>query len=571
MLTPRQLDHYPDRLVELYAQVEADILADMARKINAYNYYTAASAHQKQKLRELGNTYDDIMKRLSAVSGKSKEELRRIMQEAGTEALKNDDDIYKAAGLSPGNVNQSPALLNVLNAGLKKTKGTFDNLTKTTANTATKQFEHALDRAYMQITTGAFSPQAAIKIAIKDLAKDGLNAIEYPSGHIDHLDVAVRRAVITGVNQTAATLQITRANEMGCDLVEVTAHAGARPSHAVWQGGIYSLSGQSKEYAGLEEATGYGTGAGLCGWNCRHSFFPYYPGIRRPAYTPEELEQFNAKTYEYNGVQMTEYEATQKQRYIERQIRRWKREEQAMDAAGLPTEEAKAKVAHWKAMQKDYLAKTGLKRQYDREWIAKSTLQAVHNEEIKISKKAVQNAFTVDRQLVNSKAYHDKFEQLPLNKNAAESVYRNAKKILEQRDGTRLESMIVLDARTGEEIVSNMIGGIEGRTGLSDAEYETFKKHKGKVILLHNHPEGRRLSITDIMTMAKESKVEASIVVGHDGSVHCISNLNRKYDIARHYNLVYNKYKDIDAIKDVAIAKATTEIYEAKVFDYIEL
>lgn len=159
---------------------------------------------------------------------------------------------------------------------------------------------------------------------------------------------------------------------MGCDLVEVTAHAGARPSHAVWQGGIYSLSGGSKEYAGLEEATGYGTGAGLCGWNCRHSFFPYYPGISRPAYTPEELEQFNAKTYEYNGVQMTEYEATQKQRYIERQIRRWKREEAAMNAAGLPTEEAKAKVAHWKAVQKDYLQKTGLKRQYDREWVAKA-------------------------------------------------------------------------------------------------------------------------------------------------------------------------------------------------------
>lgn len=373
MLTPEQLDHYPDSLVELCAQVEADILADMARKINAYDYYTAASAHQKQKLVELGNTYDDIMKRLSAVSGKSKEELRRIMQEAGTEALKNDDDIYKAAGLSLGNVNQSPALQAVLLAGLDKTNGLFKNLTNSAAAAGSRQFERALDLAYMQVTTGAFSHNEAIKHAIKQLSKSGLEAVVYNSGRVEHLDVAVRRAVLTGVNQTAAKLQIARADEMSCDLVEVTAHAGARPSHAVWQGGIYSRSGKSDQYESFEYATGYGTGAGLCGWNCRHSFFPYFEGVSRPAYTPEELERFNAKNYEYNGVKMTEYEASQKQRYIERQIRRWKREDQAMQAAKLPTEEAKAKIAHWNAVQKDFLEKTGLKRQYDREWAQKAT------------------------------------------------------------------------------------------------------------------------------------------------------------------------------------------------------
>ena len=92
------------------------------------------------------------------------------------------------------------------------------------------------------------------------------------------MDVAVRRAVLTGVNQTTARMQIARADEMECDLVETTAHMGARPEHMDWQGRIFSRSGKSRKYPDFVKSTGYGTGPGLCGWNCRHSFFPYFEG-----------------------------------------------------------------------------------------------------------------------------------------------------------------------------------------------------------------------------------------------------------------------------------------------------
>lgn len=365
MLTPTYLDHVPDDLVRLYEQAEDDILSDMASRISTTNLYIPATQWQERKLQELGLCHSDIVKRLSAMTGKSDKELETIIEQSGAESLRNDLDLYKAAGVATKGVSSAPFVQDALKAGLDKTGGLFQNLTSTTADTATKQFENALDRAYMQTSSGAFSPGQAITNAIKDLSRQGVGAITYPSGHVDNMDVAVRRAVVTGVNQTSAALSDKLADELGCDLVEVTAHAGARPDHAIWQGKVYSRSGKTPGYRKLSEATGYGTGAGLCGWNCRHSFFPYYEGTSR-AYTQTMLSDYNKKTVQYNGRTLSEYDATQQQRHIERNIRRWKREYQAMSAAGLPTEQAASKIAQWNKRQADFLKQTGLKAQYDR-------------------------------------------------------------------------------------------------------------------------------------------------------------------------------------------------------------
>jgi len=189
----------------------------------------------------------------------------------------------------------------------------------------------------------------------------------------DTIETAVRRAVITGVNQTCGMLQEARAEEMECDLIEVTAHAGARPSHAEWQGKIYSRSGTHPKYPSLVEATGYGSATGLKGVNCRHDFYPFIEGVSEPAYEEEELTNFEeARDYTYNGQEMTEYEATQQQRYIERQIRKYKRKQQVLKAAGLPDKEATSKVTHWNKVMDDFLRQTGLKEQIDRELIGRT-------------------------------------------------------------------------------------------------------------------------------------------------------------------------------------------------------
>lgn len=367
MLTPEYLGSVPDPLVELYALVESDIIANMAKRISAQDFFIPAAEWQMKKLEAMGMVREEIVKRLSAETGKTEAELKRIIRISGIETLKSDDEVYRRAGLSPPPLSASIALQQTIEAGYQKTLKEFRNLTATTANTATKQFEDALDQSWLRVVSGGFAPEESIRMAVKSLAEKGMAMVKYPTGHIDYTDVAVRRATLTGVNQTCSILQEDRADEMESDLVEVTAHAGARPSHAEWQGKIYSRSGNSDKYPPLKESTGYGTGPGLCGWNCRHNFYPYFEGISNPAYTEKDLAAMEAKTYTYNGKKMTEYEAVSRQREIERKLRKWKREKQAMEAAGLSSDEASSKIACWNKVQEDYLKQTGLKRQYDRE------------------------------------------------------------------------------------------------------------------------------------------------------------------------------------------------------------
>lgn len=373
MLTPEQIANLPDNLVKLYEQVEADIIADMAKRIRAMDYFIPAVDWQFAKMTELGNSYDMVLKRLQQATGKTKGELQQLMVDAGSESLKYDDKLHRAAGKKIPPAYQSEALLVVLNAGAKKTSQTFINLCKTTAAASNKQFSDALDRAYMQVTSGAFSPDEAIKMAVKSLAESGLTAITYKGGRTMSLEAAVRMNITTGVNQTCAELQLARANEAGCDLVEVTAHPGARPDHAEWQGKVYTLSGKNKKYDDFQKSTGYGAADGLCGVNCRHNFFPFYEDSQR-AYSREELKQLQTETVTYNGQKLTRYEASQVQRKIERNIRRWKREQEGMKAAGLDTTESAAKVKQWRDKMNDFVQQTGLKRQYARENVVVNTV-----------------------------------------------------------------------------------------------------------------------------------------------------------------------------------------------------
>ena len=225
----------------------------------------------------------------------------------------------------------------------------------------------------MQVSSGAFDYDSAIRQAVKSVADQGIGVIHFGSGRRDRLDVAMRRAVLTGVNQTAGELQIARADEMGCDLVQTSAHIGARntgtgpANHEGWQGRVFSRSGRHPKYPDFEAETGYGTGPGLCGWNCRHSFFPFFEGISRNVYTKAQINEYASKKVNYNGEDISVYEATQKQRAIEREIRDAKRQASALKAAGLDNAEELARVRTLQEKMRDFTRQTGLSRQYQRE------------------------------------------------------------------------------------------------------------------------------------------------------------------------------------------------------------
>ena len=326
MLTADYIASLPDELVGLYSDVETEILESVVSRIQKTKALTPASVYQLEKLRDLGRLNSDVTKILAKALGVSQKQVKRMMQEAGVEALSVDDAIYRSAGKTPIAVAKSAALREVLAAGIKKTNGLFKNFTGTTATTARMAYSNILDKAYLEVTSGAYSYQEAIRRAVKTLSKQGITKVAYPTGGQDTIETSVRKCVVTGVNQTVGGLQLARAKEMDSDLVEVSAHAGARPSHAEWQGGIYSISGKNPHYGSLYAITGYGTIEGLCGINCYHSFYPYFEGLSSPSFERDparRLGKTNDQVYEEN----------QHQRVYERRVRESRRECATLDEA----------------------------------------------------------------------------------------------------------------------------------------------------------------------------------------------------------------------------------------------
>ena len=348
MLPPEVLDTLPYAFVALWREVEDSILRDAARRIGKMDALTETANWQLWRYQQTEAVRNNVVKLLARYSGKSERTIRSLLKEAATEAMEREDAIYYHYGLEPTPFEESATLNNLLDAGSRQTNGTWQNLTATTANTVTGAFERTLDAAWGKVSTGAFDYKTAVKQAVDSLADD-LPVVTYPSGHTDTLEVAARRAVLTGVNQTAGKLQLARMDEMGAEFVETSAHGGARPSHAEWQGRRFHRGGpvdyNGRHYPDFEETTGYGTGAGLCGWNCRHSFWPCYPDLGDPpTWTGESLRQLNARDIEYNGKLYTRYEISQMQRARERNVRRCKKRYLAEDAAGLDTTDSAVRL-----------------------------------------------------------------------------------------------------------------------------------------------------------------------------------------------------------------------------------
>ena len=363
MLPPSYLDQMPDAFVQLWQQVEDAILQDVARRIGKMDAVTPTANWQLWRYQQTEAVRNDVVKLLAKYTGKSETAIRKLLLQAATEALEREDAIYYHYDMEPPPFEESAALNNLLDAGTRQTCGTWQNLTATTANTVTGAFERTLDAAWLKVSTGAFDYKTAVKQAVDSLADD-MPMVTYPSGHKDSIEVAARRAVLTGVNQTTGKLQVARMDEMGCEFVETTAHGGARPSHAEWQGRRFHRGGavdyKGKHYPDFEAATGYGTGAGLCGWNCRHTFFAVFPELGDPPqWTQEQLRELNARDIEWNGKKYTAYEISQMQRARERNVRRWKKRYLAEDAAGLDTTDSAVRLKAARQSLSDFTKATG--------------------------------------------------------------------------------------------------------------------------------------------------------------------------------------------------------------------
>ena len=340
MLTPFQLAQIPGPLVSLFEDLEGFIISDMSRRIAKTGRITDTAAYQAMRAQELGIGIDTINKEVAKTLGVSKETIARIIEDSTITSLSFDDEVYKKAGLSPTPLRQSPYVMNTIEAVIRQTNGEITNITRSIGfKTATgfqpiaKYYQHACDLAHLKIINGVADYNTAIRQAVKECADNGIQFVDYESGHINRADVAVRRAIMSGVRKTTGELAIMRADEFGVTTMEITAHRGARPSHAAWQGQIVDRSGRDGRFLTLDDI-GYGTGEGFQGWNCRHDWAPFFPGISVRTWSDDGLKNIDPPPFEYNGRTYTHYEATQRQRRMETAMRKTKREIIGYDAAG---------------------------------------------------------------------------------------------------------------------------------------------------------------------------------------------------------------------------------------------
>lgn len=523
MLSPEYLKYCTSYLLGMMDRINEQVIADIARRIIKAGRLTGTAEFQVEMLRQQNKLFDDVIKDVARYIEMEEQEIRQIFLNAHFENMESENLRALNAGKTPIDYANNSSMGKLLTAHMLKTSGDVKNLTKTTALQSQNAFIRAVGLANMQVSSGVFTYDFAIKNAIKQVAVRGMT-VQYPTGHVDKLDVAVRRAVLTGVNQSAAELNMMYCKEIGTDLVEVTAHIGARPSHAVWQGQVYSLSGRSKGYDNFVDATGYGTGEGLCGWNCRHNFYAYYEGTER-AYSDEDLKNLDKERYEYDGRTYTNYEANQRQRFYERAIRQEKRYLTGLNAAYDETSDKalkqnlRAEMEGSAVILKEREAKLkrfckATDRKVDKARVQVHAVKTKTGKIVGFDRSAAQRA----KQLA-TKGTH---EFANIEKSLLKKLSAAEKKVLKHGRRTNTEMLMWLNKDNSEALPFRT--GTKSSVQISKSDCAFLKsKEKDSIISLHNHPSSGSFSYADMNIMCEFPSIKEMKVIGHDGTRYTLS------------------------------------------------
>lgn len=373
--TPELLDAIPEELAELFRGLELTLLEEICSRLKIADRFNEVTVQDIRALRAMGNDLDDIKKAISDATQTGADKLESLLDDVVERNQTYYTEMVDLAGVT------APTRLvdeRDIAAIRRQTWSAYQNITgsmgflvvrggRLTMLPPTQAYWWALDSAELQIMSGAISYNQAIASAVKDLASRGLcvaydkngnaikNRVAYESGHVDHLDVAVRRAIMSGVSQVCDQYDTQSMEYLGTRYCEISAHIGARDieypnpwsSHKKWQGHVFYLSKNGEpdplgKYPDLVASTGYGYVDGLKGANCRHRKFAWIEGVSERTYTDEELANIDPPPFRFDGRTYTAYQATQKQREIEREIRKWKRFETAFRATGLKADASAA-------------------------------------------------------------------------------------------------------------------------------------------------------------------------------------------------------------------------------------
>lgn len=552
MFTPTEIEALPSAMEQLYRSLQLNIMSDLTERLKANGEeITSAADWQINRLYELGVSKDEIDSLIQSTLNVSDDEIDRIYDEVVKSGYARNEELYTSKGKEYIPYAENKQLQQLVKAVKNQTKSEYRNITgslgfavrnadNTLSFTPLADFyQRTLDNGLMQIASGAVDYNTVLKKAVKAMTDSGLRTVDYASGWSNRVDVAARRALMTGFNQVVAKVNEDNAEQLGTEYFEVSYHHGARPTHQVWQGRVYS----KKE---LETVCGLGTVTGLCGANCYHSYSPFIKGIDTPTYSEEELDRMNEEENtpkEYNGKQYTAYEAQQRQRQLETAMRADRQKIELLTQGGADDDTITGAKAKYFQRQDEYVKFSkamGLPQQWERvtvngknalgsklpkkagsvnkitaESVAKSGKSGIIKEKSKkpitpITDKAISRIPKVDIE-----GYTEE-QCLEIQKQHKELL----KFSKEQNENKEVAFVLKNDV---PKMITEPIKGTDEKIDFGSAL-------QGKdLFVMHNHPRNSSYSLNDIIEFIKNDSIKTFTIVKNDGNIEVLTKL-KGYD-----------------------------------------
>lgn len=554
MLTPDQITALRDVSGQIVDPVVEFLIEDIARRVSEAGQLTSTAAYQIWQAQKLGLSQRQLKKELRKRLKVSHRQLRQLLTQAAETGY--DFDIKRFPQVQAVPFEENTTLQQILDATVKLAKDDLSNVTQTIGFVApngrcmelTEAYQKTCDFAFQKVVNGAQDYVSAIRDATRNLAEKGIRTIDYDSGVHTSLEAAVRRNIMGGLG--LMNEQITQQNhdDLGCDGWEISAHGGCAPDHEPIQGKQYSDATFTRLNNSLVRRIGT--------LNCGHSAMPIILGVNDPQYTDEELEEFrqqNEAGIDFEGKHYTLYEATQRQRSLERSIRKTKRKILIDEATGDAEKLQWDQIRLVRTREEYHRFSKAAKLPEQHERMEKAGFTWKHG---KAAEKVTKNAGSIrnersrgygvgspktDLEYINSAAYKKKFDEISDNADLNSAIYKRCKAAVTHQSGDYFEDLSVV-SHSGE-LIGATSGQVPNETFYTDTLTEKIKKHPANsLVVVHNHGTNTPPSGADLVS-AGHKKYDFGIVACNDGKVYLYDVKNASPFTTTMFDKTVDKYR----------------------------
>jgi len=520
-------------ITKMYSELETELLIKIAEHFKINEEFINSDYWRIAKLNEMGAFNSEVIDFIAKYTNRSREEIKKALENVFKDTL--DLDTLRSAyknnqiKINPKEILNSPVMMSIMDNAYNEMSKRFIQMSNMIESATRRAYLDIIEKTYLATSTGIESYSESIRKSLNELANRGIDTLDYVYEKdgvqsIRHYDVegTARREILTGARQLSGYINIELVKETGCEYVKFSEHLDCRPTHFDWQGTIVKAS----EW---ETIADYGDVAGIYGINCRHYVEPYFgdhTGNEEKRLTQEECNEA--------------YKISQKQRYLERGVRAWKRRKEMSKASEDIDmyKKSNMKVKEWSKRLDEFTKENDRRRDYTREYIS---LDNINESERKGNNKEGK----VNWNIVNSEHYSDKIN-ITRNKKVNDQIYNISQKILSHRDNTLKEDMYLINSKDGNILAYQTNMKTDLHISYNPQMRKAIEKNSD-IITIHNHPLSMPPSIDDINS-AFEKKYKLGVVIAHDGAIYT-------------YNIKKMKTKIVQREYDVAVEKYTKMYY----------